>query len=210
MSFSNFAKPYLALILFTRHFDMIPEELQDIIDEADLKMDEAFSFLKKEFSHIRAGKANPALIEGVKVEYYGSQSPLQQLANITVPEPRMLMVSPYDKSTLQDIEKAIMAAGLGLNPMNDGDFIRIPLPILTEERRTELVKVARDKAEQTRISIRNSRRDANDEVKKTVEAESLPEDSKFEAEDEVQKITDSNIKKVDDYLSQKESEIMTV
>ena len=174
---------------------MIPEELQDIIDEADLKMDEAFSFLKKEFSHIRAGKANPALIEGV---------------NITVPEPRMLMVSPYDKSTLQDIEKAIMAAGLGLNPMNDGDFIRIPLPILTEERRTELVKVARDKAEQTRISIRNSRGDANDEVKKTVEAESLPEDSKFEAEDEVQKITDSNIKKVDDYLSQKESEIMTV
>ena len=161
---------------------MIPEELQDIIDEADLKMDEAFSFLKKEFSHIRAGKANPASVEGVKVEYYGSQ----------------------------DIEKAIMAAGLGLNPMNDGDFIRIPLPILTEERRTELVKVAREKAEQARISIRNTRRDANDEVKKAVEADSLPEDSKFEAEDEVQKITDTNIKKVDDYLSQKESEIMTV
>ena len=189
---------------------MIPEELQDIIDEADLKMEEAFLFLKKEFSHIRAGKANPALVEGVKVEYYGSQTPLQQLANITVPEPRMLMVSPYDKSVLVDIEKAIMAAGLGLNPMNDGDFIRIPLPILTEERRTELVKVAKDKAEQARISIRNTRRDANDEIKKTVEADSLPEDSKFEAEDEVQKITDTNTKKVDDYLSQKESEIMTV
>lgn len=128
------------------------------------------------------------MVEGVKVEYYGSQTPLQQLANITVPEPRMLMVSPYDKSSLQDIEKAIMAAGLGLNPMNDGDFIRIPLPILTEERRTELVKVARDKAEQARISIRNSRREANDEVKKAVEADSLPEDSKFEAEDEVQKL----------------------
>jgi len=189
---------------------MIPEELQDIIDEADLKMEEAFLFLKKEFSHIRAGKANPALVEGVKVEYYGSQTPLQQLANISVPEPRMLMVSPYDKSVLVDIEKAIMAAGLGLNPMNDGDFIRIPLPILTEERRTELVKVAKDKAEQARISIRNTRRDANDEIKKTVEADSLPEDSKFEAEDEVQKITDTNTKKVDDYLSQKESEIMTV
>ena len=125
---------------------MIAEELQDIIDEADLKMDDAVTYLKNEFSHIRTGKANPALISGVKVEYYGSQTPLQQLANITVPEPRMLMVSPYDKSSLNDIEKAIMAAGLGLNPMNDGDFIRIPLPILTEERRKELVKVAKDKA----------------------------------------------------------------
>lgn len=189
---------------------MIPEELQDIIDEADLKMDEAYSFLKKEFSHIRAGKANPALVEGVKVEYYGSQTPLQQLANITVPEPRMLMVSPYDKSTLVDIEKAIMAAGLGLNPMNDGDFIRIPLPILTEERRIELVKVAKDKSEQARISIRNARREANDEVKKTVELESLPEDSKFEAEEEIQKTTDKNIGHVDELLSQKEGEIMTV
>lgn len=211
MTFSNFAKLYIGKNIYsTKDFVMIPEELQDIIDEADLKMEEAFLFLKKEFSHIRAGKANPALVEGVKVEYYGSQTPLQQLANITVPEPRMLMVSPYDKSVLADIEKAIMAAGLGLNPMNDGDFIRIPLPILTEERRTELVKVAKDKAEQARISIRNTRRDANDEVKKTVEADSLPEDSKFEAEEEVQKITDTNTKKVDDYLSQKESEIMTV
>lgn len=211
MTFSNFAELYIGKNIYsTKDFVMIPEELQDIIDEADLKMEEAFLFLKKEFSHIRAGKANPALVEGVKVEYYGSQTPLQQLANITVPEPRMLMVSPYDKSVLVDIEKAIMAAGLGLNPMNDGDFIRIPLPILTEERRTELVKVAKDKAEQARISIRNTRRDANDEVKKTVEADSLPEDSKFEAEEEVQKITDTNTKKVDDYLSQKESEIMTV
>ncbi len=189
---------------------MIPEELQDIIDEADMKMDDAYTFLKKEFSHIRAGKANPALVEGIKVEYYGSQTPLQQLANITVPEPRMLMVSPYDKSTLEDIERAIMAAGLGLNPMNDGDFIRIPLPILTEERRAELVKVAKDKAEQARISVRNSRRDANESIKKTVDAESLPEDSKFEAEDEVQKITDKHGKAIDDLLSTKESEIMTV
>ena len=189
---------------------MIPEELQEIVDEADLKMDEAFSYLKKEFSHIRAGKANQALIEGVKVEYYRSQTPLQQLANITIPEPRMIMVSPYDKSSLADLERAIMAAGLGLNPMNDGDFIRVPLPILTEERRKELVKVARDKAEQARISIRNSRRDANDEIKKKVESESLSEDSKFEAEDDIQQITDKNIKQVDEYLSQKEDEIMTV
>ncbi|MCG8372720.1 MAG: ribosome recycling factor, partial [Balneolales bacterium] len=135
---------------------------------------------------------------------------LQQLGNISVPEPRMLVVTPYDKSTLADIEKAIMAAGLGLNPMNDGDFIRIPLPILTEERRKELVKVARDKAEQARISIRNSRRDANDQIKKTVDSESLPEDSKYEAEDNVQTITNNHTKTVDDLLSTKESEIMTV
>lgn len=189
---------------------MISEELQDIIDEADMKMDDAVQYLKSEFSHIRTGKANPALISGVKVEYYGAQTPLQQLANISVPEPRLLMVSPYDKSTLPDIEKAIMAAGLGLNPMNDGDFVRIPLPILTEERRKELVKVARDKAEQARVSIRNSRRDANETIKKTVESESLPEDSRFEAEDEVQTKTDNHTKAVDDLLAGKESEIMTV
>ncbi|MEQ9308088.1 MAG: ribosome recycling factor [Balneolaceae bacterium] len=189
---------------------MIAEELQEIIDEADMKMDDAVQYLKSEFSHIRTGKANPALISGVKVEYYGAQTPLQQLGNITVPEPRLLMVSPYDKSTLNDIEKAIMAAGLGLNPMNDGDFIRIPLPILTEERRKELVKVAKDKAEQARISIRNSRRDANDTIKKTVESESLPEDSKFEAEAEVQTVTDNHTKTVDDLLAHKETEIMTV
>lgn len=189
---------------------MISDELQEIIDEAEMKMDDAVSYLKSEFSHIRTGKANPALISGVKVEYYGSQTPLQQLANISAPEARMLMVSPYDKSTLNDIEKAIMSAGLGLNPMNDGDFIRIPLPILTEERRKELVKVSKDKAEQARISIRNSRRDANDAIKKTVEAESLPEDSRFEAEDEVQKVTDSHTGKVEELLQQKEEEIMTV
>lgn len=189
---------------------MIADDLQEIIDEADMKMDDAFQYLKSEFSHIRTGKANPALISGVKVEYYGAQTPLQQLGNISVPEPRLLMVSPYDKSTLPDIEKAIMAAGLGLNPMNDGDFIRIPLPLLTEERRKELVKVARDKAEQARISIRNSRRDANDTIKKTVDSESLPEDSKFEAEAEVQTVTDNHTKKVDDLLAQKEVEIMTV
>ncbi|GAB5407756.1 MAG: ribosome recycling factor [Balneolaceae bacterium] len=189
---------------------MIADELQEIIDEADMKMDDAVQYLKSEFSHIRTGKANPALISGVKVEYYGAQTPLQQLGNITVPEARLLMVSPYDKSTLPDIEKAIMAAGLGLNPMNDGDFIRIPLPLLTEERRKELVKVAKDKAEQARISIRNSRRDANDTIKKTVDSESLPEDSKFEAEDEVQTVTNNHTKTVDDLLAHKETEIMTV
>ena len=120
------------------------------------------------------------------------------------------MVQPYDKSVMTDIEKAIMASGLGLNPMNDGELIRIPLPILTEERRKELVKIAKDKSEQARISIRNSRREANDQIKKAVEEHSLPEDSKFEAEDDVQKVTNNHTKTVDDLFNHKESEIMTV
>jgi ribosome recycling factor len=189
---------------------MIAEELQDIVDEADMKMDDAIQYLKKEFSHIRAGKANPALISSINVEYYGAQTPLQQLANISAPEPRMLMVQPYDKSVMTDIEKAIMASGLGLNPMNDGELIRIPLPILTEERRKELVKVAKDKSEQARISIRSSRREANDQIKKTVEEHSLPEDSKYEAEENVQTVTNRHTKAVDELFANKESEIMTV
>ncbi len=189
---------------------MIAEELQEIVDEAEMKMDDAVQYLKKEFSHIRAGKANPALIQGIQVEYYGAQTPLQQLANISAPEARLLLVQPYDKSIITDIEKGIMSSGLGLNPMNDGDMIRIPLPILTEERRKELVKIAKDKSEQARISIRNSRRDANDAVKKAVEKHSLSEDSKFEAEAEVQKVTDQHTSNVEQLLKQKESEIMTV
>lgn len=189
---------------------MIPQELQEIIDEAEMHMEEATGFFKKELSHVRAGKASPALLEGIKVDYYGSKTPLQQLASVGAPEPRLLVVQPYDRSAMEDIEKAIMSAGLGLNPSNDGDRILIPLPVLTEERRKELVKHSKDIAEQARISIRNSRRNANDTVKKTVESESLSEDSKYEAEDEIQKLTDSYTAKVEEMLEKKEKEIMTV
>lgn len=189
---------------------MIPEDLQLIIDTAKESMVEAVSFAKKEFSHIRAGKANPALLANIKVNYFGSQTPLNQLANVSAPEPRLLTVQPYDKSVLEDVEKAIMAGGLGLNPSNDGNIIRIPLPILSEERRKELVKHAKEVGEKARISIRNTRRDANDEIKKTVESESLPEDSRFEAEDEIQTLTDKYIKAIDQLLEKKEEEIMTV
>lgn len=189
---------------------MIPKELQPIIDRANKEMDEAVAFYKKELSHIRAGKAQPALLDGIKVDYYGSQTPLNQLANVSAPEARLLMVQPYDRSALEDIEKAIMSAGLGLNPNNDGNIIRIPLPILSEERRKELVKHAKEVAEQARISIRNSRRDANDAIKKKVSSESLPEDSKYEAEENIQSHTDSHIEKVDQLLVQKEKEILTV
>ncbi|MGD8426514.1 MAG: ribosome recycling factor [Balneolaceae bacterium] len=189
---------------------MIPPELKNIIKDIDNKMDDAVGHYKKELSHIRAGKAQPSILDGVKVDYYGSQTPLNQLASVTAPEARMLTVQPYDKSALEDIEKAIMAAGLGLNPNNDGNIIRIPLPIPSEERRKELVKRVKELAEEARISIRNSRRDANDEIKKTVKSESLPEDSLYEAEEEVQKRTDRHTKKVDELLEKKEKEIMTV
>jgi ribosome recycling factor len=189
---------------------MIPEELQQIIDQTNKKMSESVKYFKTELSHVRAGKAQTSLLDGIKVEYYGSQTPLNQLANVSAPEARLLTVQPYDKSSLEDIEKAIMSGGLGLNPSNDGTIIRIPLPILSEERRKELVKHVGDIAEKTRISIRNNRRDANDEIKKEVQSESLPEDSKFEAEEEIQDITDTHTKTVEDLMEKKEEEILTV
>lgn len=189
---------------------MIPEQIQTLIDEADLKMDESVQYFKKELSHVRAGKAQTSLLDGIKVDYYGSKTPLNQLANVAAPEARMLTVQPYDKSSIEDIEKAIMASGLGLNPNNNGTIIRIPLPLLSEERRKDLVKRIHEIAENTRISIRNERREANDEIKKTVDNESLPEDSKYEAEEEVQQITDKHTQKVEELLNKKEKEIMTV
>ncbi|MEX0593201.1 MAG: ribosome recycling factor [Balneolaceae bacterium] len=189
---------------------MIPDSLQTAIKEAEASMDEAVQFCKKEFTQIRAGKASPALIEHIRVEYYGTQTPLNQLATISTPEARLLVVEPYDKSAIQDVEKAIMSSGLGLNPNNDGQLIRIPLPMLTEERRKELVKHAKEIAEEARISIRNARRDANDAIKSIVKQESLPEDSQYEAEDLVQKKTDAHIELVGTLLDQKEKDILTV
>lgn len=189
---------------------MIPAELQSIIDKTDSQMDEAVSYFRKKLSRVRAGKAKTSLLDGIKVDYYGSQTPLNQLANVSAPEARLLTVQPYDTNAIEDIEKAIMSSGLGLNPSNDGNLIRIPLPIPSEERREDLVKHVREIAEDARISIRNSRRDANDEIKKKVEQESLPEDSKFEAEQEIQNITDRHTENVDKLLEKKEEEIMTV
>ena len=189
---------------------MLPDELSTIISDAERSMKEAVQFCKKEFSLIRAGKATPAILENVRVDYYGSQTPLNQLANISAPEPRLLTVEPYDKSVIQDIEKAIMSGGLGLNPNNDGNLIRIPLPMLSEERRKELVKKAKEVAENARISIRNIRRDANDNIKKTVKSESLPEDSLYEGEGKIQELTDKYIDMIEKLLEQKEKDILTV
>jgi len=189
---------------------MIPPELQSTIDSTDKKMKEAVTYYKYQLSNIRAGKAKPSLLDGIKVDYYGSQTPLNQLANVSAPESRLLTVQPFDKSAMEDIEKAIMSAGLGLNPNNDGNIIRVPLPILSEERRKELVKRVKELAEDARISIRNTRRDANEEIEKKVESESLPEDSLYEAEEEIQQLTDSHTETVGTLLDKKEEEIMTV
>lgn len=188
---------------------MLPE-LNEHIEIAELEMGEAVEFVKRELSHLRAGKANPSLLDGIRVEYYGAQTPLSQMASVTAPEARLLVVQPWDKSTIPLIEKAIQSSGLGLNPGNDGNVIRIPLPILSEERRNELVKIAREYAEKARVSIRNSRRNANDAIKNTVKSESLPEDSRFEAEDIVQKLTDKHIEAVEEALKLKEKDIITV
>ena len=189
---------------------MLPEEIQTVIKDAKKEMDEATTYCKRELSHIRAGKASPNLLDGVKVEYYGTQTPLNQLANVSAPEARLLTIEPYDKNAMKEIEKAIMSAGLGLNPNNDGNIIRIPLPILSEERREELVKKAKEIAEDARISVRNARRDAKDKVKERVKKDSLPEDAKFEAEDQLQNHTDKHINKIDELLEKKEEDIMTV
>lgn len=188
---------------------MIPELIEHI-ENAELEMSEALDFLKRELSHLRAGKASPSLLDGIRVEYYGNQTPLSQMASVTAPEARLLVVQPWDKSTIPVIEKAIMSSGLGLNPSNDGNVVRIPLPILSQERRNELVKIAKDITEKARVSIRNSRRVANDHIKNDVKTHSLPEDSRFEAEDSVQKLTDKFIAAADEALKYKEKDILTV
>lgn|SRR5690554_1817172 len=183
------------------------EELDFILDSAKESMENSLAHLDKSFLNIRAGKASPAMLGGVRVEYYGSLTPLSQVANINAPDARTLTVSPWEKNMLQPIEKAIMNANLGFNPMNNGDTIIINIPVLTEERRRELVKQAKAEAENAKIGIRNARKDANNEIKKL---DGISEDMIKSAEQDVQNLTDTYIKKVDEMLSIKEAEIMKV
>lgn len=183
------------------------EELEFILDSAKESMNSSLTHLDKSFLNIRAGKASPAMLGGVKVDYYGSQTPLSQVANINVPDARTLTVTPWEKNMLHPIEKAIMIANLGFNPMNNGDNIIINIPVLTEERRRELVKQAKAEAEDAKIGIRNARKDANNDIKKI---DGLSEDTIKSAEQDIQNLTDSYIKKVDEMLTVKEAEIMKV
>ena len=174
------------------------------------RMDKAVSALKEEFSGLRTGRANAGLLDPVQVEAYGSTSPLNAVAAISVPEPRMISVNVWDKSMVGPVEKAIRAAGLGLNPIVDGQTLRIPVPPLTEERRKDLAKLAGKYAEQQKIAVRNVRRDANDDLKKAEKASEISQDEQKKMETEVQKDTDAAIKRIDEALKAKEVEIMQV
>lgn len=185
------------------------EEAQMCLDEAREGMDNAISHLEREFHKIRAGKASPQMLEGLKVDYYGVMTPIEQTANINTPDPRQIIIQPWDKSILGELEKAILNANLGFNPKNEGEVLRISVPPLTEERRLELVKQAKGEAENTRISIRNTRRSAND-LAKSLEKDGLPEDESKKAQDKIQELTDEFIKKVDELLEAKEKDVMTV
>ncbi|MCF8010781.1 MAG: ribosome recycling factor [Clostridiales bacterium] len=181
-----------------------------LLKEAENNMQKSLDVLKGELASLRAGRATPALLDKVKVDYYGVQTPLNQLASITAPEPRMLVIQPYDKSIFNDIEKAIMKSDLGITPANDGKVIRLSIPQLTEERRNELVKVVKKKAEEGRVAVRNIRRDVNDMLKKQQKKSEISEDDLKRLQDDVQKLTDKYIKKIDDTASAKEKDIMTL
>ena len=174
------------------------------------KMEKTVGVLKDDLLTIRAGRANPNILNKITVEYYGTPTPLTQLANITVPEPRMLQINPYDVSAINDIEKAIMNSDLGMNPSNDGKIIRLSVPMLTEERRKDLVKQVKKTGETAKVAIRNERREANDRLKKMHKSNDLTDDDLKSAEDEVQKMTDDHIKKIDDMVKAKEAEVLEV
>lgn len=174
------------------------------------RMDKAVTALKEEFAGLRTGRANAGLLEPVQVEAYGSTMPLTSIASISVPEPRMITVSVYDKSSVGPVEKAIRAAGLGLNPITDGQTVRVPIPPLTEERRRDLAKLAGKYAEQQKIAVRNVRRDANDELKRAEKDGAISQDEQKRMNDEVQKLTDEAVRRIDDALNTKEQEIMQV
>ena len=182
------------------------EEIEFILDTAKEAMHNAIEHLEKEFRSIRAGKATPAMLSTVMVDYYGSQTKLSQVANVNTPDPRTLSIQPWEKNMLQPIEKAIQIANLGLNPMNNGDIIMINVPPLTEERRIGLAKQAKSESEHAKVGVRNARKDANNDIKKT----DISDDMKKIAEDDVQKLTDTYVKKIEDVLAVKEKEIMTV
>ncbi|WP_027414635.1 ribosome recycling factor [Aneurinibacillus terranovensis] len=183
---------------------------QQIIKDAEQKMEKAIGALKRELTTLRAGRATPALLDKIVVDYYGSPTPVNQTANITAPEPRLLVIQPWEKTLLGPIEKAIQKSDLGLTPTNDGSVIRISIPALTEERRAELVKLAKKEGEEAKVAIRNIRRDANDAIKKLEKDGSLTEDEMKRHHDQVQKITDKFVDIVDKTVAEKEKEIMEV
>ena len=180
------------------------------LDKARQRMDSALEALRREFANVRTGKATPSLLDSVRVEAYGGKVPLNQVGTVAAPEPRLLTVTPWDKSLLKEIDRGLRESDLGLNPSNDGSIIRIPIPALTEERRKEFVKVLHKLAEEGRVAIRQARKDANDDVKARQKKEGLSEDDIRREQDKVQKLTDQYIAKVEEVLKHKEAEVMEV
>jgi len=184
--------------------------LEPILVETNQRMQKAIDSLKKDLSRIRTGRASPALLDGITADYYGSPMPINQVANISIPDARMVIVQPWEKTMLKEIERAIQASDLGLNPQNDGNIIRLPIPPLSEERRKDLFKKCKIIGEESKVGVRNVRRDSNEKLKKAEKDKLVTQDDAKKGQDDIQKITDKYIKTVDDLLVQKEKEIMEV
>ena len=184
--------------------------IKDIIVKAEEKMKKTISVLKSDLSTLRAGRANPTMLDRIKIDYYGSPCPLSQVANISAPEPRVLVISPWEKSLIKEIEKAILVSDLGINPSNDGSVIRLVVPELTEETRKNLVKVVKKTGEEAKVALRSIRRDANDKIKALKKDGDITEDELKNAEEKVQKTIDGYVKEVDSLITAKEKEIMSI
>lgn len=184
--------------------------MKEVIKQFEEKMSKSIDVLQEDFASIRAGRANPHLLDKIKVDYYGTLTPIQQVGNISVPEARIILITPWEKTLLKEIERSINQADIGINPTNDGTAIRLVFPELTEDRRKELAKDIKKKGEETKVAIRNIRRDAVDKIKKMEKASEITEDDLKDGEEQVQKATDEAIKKVDNVVENKTKEIMTV
>lgn len=184
--------------------------LDDILKDTKDGMDKVIDALKKQLATIRTGRANPAMLDGVRVDYYGSPTALNQLATVSAQDARLLVIKPFDKKSLKDIERAIVEANLGFNPTNDGDFIRCAMPPLSGDRRKEYVKMAKVKGEDAKVAVRSSRREGNEAVKEALEASMITEDEEKRGKDQVQALTDQYIKNIDELIAKKEKEIMEV
>jgi ribosome recycling factor len=184
--------------------------VKDILEDTKANMTKALDALRRELATVRTGRANLAILDGVRVDYYGTPTPLNQLATVATPDARLITIKPWERKILSAIERAIIQAEIGLNPTNDGEMIRLPIPPLTQERRKELVKVIKKYGEETKVAVRNARRDANDLIRDAEKAKEITEDDSKKGVEQAQKLTDEFIKKVDDILAHKEKDIMEI
>lgn len=183
---------------------------EEVVKELKSRIDKTLDDLKRDLSKVRTGRANPAILDGITISYYGTPTPLSGVGSIAVPEPRLMVIKPWDKSSLKDIEKALKEANLGINPMNDGEVIRLPMPAMTEERRKDIAKQVRSKGEDHKVAIRNVRRDANERLKVLLKDKTITEDDNKRITEKVQKETDAGVKLVDEIITKKEKEVMEV